>query len=164
MPERIRGPVKNPAVVAGRDGAARGTPRYALRTLDKLSESFQKRRERSQWAGERSGTVLKRPETGRNRVNALVFISGSRSYVDLPMSGVHSESPRFGVVGTNALARLGALAESSVRAVAFWAAVVFPLAYLPLLRGGVAASELLPFLALLAANLLALTVGHDYRR
>lgn len=75
-----------------------------------------------------------------------------------------SQSPRVGAPATNAFAHLSALSSKVVRTVAFWLAVVFPLAYLPLLRGGVASGELLPFLALLAGNVLALTLGHDYGR
>lgn len=80
------------------------------------------------------------------------------------MSGAHSRSPRFDSLTTTTFAQLSELASRSVRALAFWLAVVFPLAYLPLLRGGVGSGELLPFLAILAGNVLALTLGHDYAR
>jgi hypothetical protein len=80
------------------------------------------------------------------------------------MSGAHSESPRLPGVGTNPLASIANLATTAVQAVAFWLAVVLPLAYLPLVAGGVTASELVPFAALLAVNVVALTVGHDHRR
>ncbi|WP_142857185.1 hypothetical protein [Salinigranum halophilum] len=80
------------------------------------------------------------------------------------MSGAHSQSPRFATLTTSTLARLPVLASKTVRALAFWLAVVFPVAYLPLLSGGVGPGELLPFIAVLAGNVLALTVGHDYAR
>jgi hypothetical protein len=56
------------------------------------------------------------------------------------------------------------MVTTAVRAAAFWLAVALPVAYLPLLAGGVAGNELVPFVALLATNLLALTLGHDYAR
>jgi hypothetical protein len=65
---------------------------------------------------------------------------------------------------TDAVAHLSALSSKVVRTLAFWLAVVFPLAYLPLLRGGFTSGELLPFLAILAGNVFALTLGHDYGR
>jgi uncharacterized RDD family membrane protein YckC len=80
------------------------------------------------------------------------------------MSGAHSQSPRLRRVGTKALQTLLDRVAQAVRAVAFWAAVVLPLAYLPLLGGGIAGGESVPFLALLATNVLALTLGHDYAR
>jgi uncharacterized RDD family membrane protein YckC len=80
------------------------------------------------------------------------------------MSGAHPDSPRLRRVGTNALASLSSAATTTVRAVAFWVAVVLPLAYLPLLADGVGGGELVPFGVLLAANLVALAVGHDYAR
>jgi hypothetical protein len=80
------------------------------------------------------------------------------------MSGAHSQSPRLSRVGTNTLATLAERTAAAVRAVAFWLAVVLPVAYLPLVADGVAGSELVPFVTLLAANVVALTVGHDHRR
>jgi hypothetical protein len=80
------------------------------------------------------------------------------------MSGAHSRLPRLSVPDVSPLAQLSALLTTTVQCVAFWLAVVFPLAYLPLLGDGVAASELLPFTALLAGHVLALTIGHDYAR
>jgi hypothetical protein len=82
------------------------------------------------------------------------------------MSGAHSQtqSPRLGSLPASALANLSTLASKTARALAFWLAVVFPLAYLPLLPGGIGSGELLPFLALLAGNVLALTLGHDHAR
>jgi hypothetical protein len=46
--------------------------------------------------------------------------------------------------------------------VAFWTAVVLPLAYLPLLSSPVDDTELLVFVALVAVNVVCLLVGHDY--
>ena len=50
-----------------------------------------------------------------------------------------------------------------VRFVAFWIAVALPFLYLPLLVGGLRGSGPTVFAALLAANLVALVVGHGYR-
>jgi hypothetical protein len=66
---------------------------------------------------------------------------------------------RRGIGAASAFARLGL---RSVEAVTFWAAVLLPFAYLPLLVGGLNDGELLVFAALVAANALALVVGHDY--
>ncbi|MFC5277597.1 hypothetical protein ACFPM1_02265 [Halorubrum rubrum] len=57
------------------------------------------------------------------------------------------------------------LAERMVRAVraaAFWAAIVLPIGYPFLLHAGLDGTNGLRFVALLAANALALAVGHDY--
>ncbi|MEF8843125.1 MAG: hypothetical protein V5A62_16120 [Haloarculaceae archaeon] len=62
-------------------------------------------------------------------------------------------------------ARVGSTAIKPVRALAFWLAVALPFAYLPMLASGFGSEpELLTFLALIAANAVALLVGHDYRR
>ncbi|SFR68517.1 hypothetical protein [Halogeometricum limi] len=52
----------------------------------------------------------------------------------------------------------------SAETVTFWAAILLPLTYLPLLHGGLAADESLHFAALLACNLFALVAGHGYGR
>jgi hypothetical protein len=80
------------------------------------------------------------------------------------MSGSHSQSPRFRLPEISPLARLSTIVTTTVETVAFWLSIVFPLTYLPLLGDGVAAGELLPFVALLAGHCLALTLGHDYGR
>jgi membrane protein required for beta-lactamase induction len=49
-----------------------------------------------------------------------------------------------------------------VRRVAFWAAIALPMAYLPLLVGGLQGIEITLFLALLALNVVAVTIGHGY--
>ncbi|ELZ08774.1 hypothetical protein NP511_14360 [Natrinema thermotolerans] len=52
-----------------------------------------------------------------------------------------------------------------IRAVGFWAAIVLPAAYLPLLATGLSSAlEGGLFLGLLAGNLLSLYVGHAHRR
>ncbi|ARS91233.1 hypothetical protein [Natrarchaeobaculum aegyptiacum] len=56
------------------------------------------------------------------------------------------------------------LAES-IRKTSFWAAIVLPVCYLPLLAVGLGSRlESTAFLLLLGCNLLALYVGHSYRR
>lgn len=51
-----------------------------------------------------------------------------------------------------------------VQAVAFWLAIALPLAYLPALAGGFETTSVRVFAALLAANAVALVVGHGYNR
>jgi hypothetical protein len=64
-----------------------------------------------------------------------------------------------------AATRLGSTAVRPVRALAFWLAVVLPFAYLSLLVGGIGTdSELFTFAGLVAANAVALLVGHDHHR
>lgn len=56
------------------------------------------------------------------------------------------------------------LAES-IRKTSFWAAIVLPVCYVPLLAFGLGSRlESTAFLFLLGCNLLALYVGHSYRR
>ncbi|GAA0521220.1 hypothetical protein SAMN04488066_12018 [Halorubrum aquaticum] len=49
-----------------------------------------------------------------------------------------------------------------VRAAAFWAAIVLPIGYPFLLSAGLDGTNGLYFVGLLAANAVALAVGHDY--
>lgn len=52
-----------------------------------------------------------------------------------------------------------------VRAIAFWLAIALPFLYLPLLVGGFEArAEMFAFAGLVVLNLVALVVGHEYRR
>jgi hypothetical protein len=52
---------------------------------------------------------------------------------------------------------------SSIRATAFWIAIVLPFLYLPLLVAGLNGSATTTaFIALLLANVLALFVGHSH--
>ncbi|XVH32100.1 hypothetical protein ACNS7O_02650 [Haloferacaceae archaeon DSL9] len=50
------------------------------------------------------------------------------------------------------------------RALAFWVAVTLPVGYLPLLAIDRIDLPMTVFLALLALNILALILGHDYGR
>lgn len=64
-----------------------------------------------------------------------------------------------------ALALLGSVLAWSIRATAFWLAVVLPFLHLPLLLGGLDGNaEQLVFAGLLALNVVALVVGHEYRQ
>ncbi|WP_435065587.1 hypothetical protein [Halobaculum sp. EA56] len=49
-----------------------------------------------------------------------------------------------------------------VRALAFYAAIVLPFVYLPLLAGGVSTDGLVVIVGLLLANAAALVLGHDH--
>ena len=61
------------------------------------------------------------------------------------------------------VARRGTLAlGASVRRVSFWAAILLPLVYLPLLSGGLGPQTGQLVIGLLALNLIALFVGHSH--
>ncbi|AGB39243.1 hypothetical protein [Natronococcus occultus] len=63
------------------------------------------------------------------------------------------------------LDRLVPTLADSIRRASFWTAIVLPFLYVPLLATGLStASETATFLALLGVNLVALYVGHAYRR
>lgn len=62
------------------------------------------------------------------------------------------------IVSEHALDRLA----TPVQFVGFWSAVLLPLALFPMLLSGVASEHLVPFTALVAANVIALVVGRDY--
>jgi VIT1/CCC1 family predicted Fe2+/Mn2+ transporter len=49
-----------------------------------------------------------------------------------------------------------------IRFLSFWAAVLLPLVYLPLVHNGLTGGETTVLAVLLAANAVALVVGHDY--
>jgi hypothetical protein len=53
-------------------------------------------------------------------------------------------------------------AARNLRGVSFWAAIVLPISYLPLLSGGLTGGETLLFVALIAINAGAFVLGHDY--
>lgn len=48
--------------------------------------------------------------------------------------------------------------------VAFWAAILLPLVYLPMLYGGLNGHQQATFVALLGANLLSFVVGHGHKK
>ena len=52
--------------------------------------------------------------------------------------------------------------RATVRGLSFWAAILLPLVYLPLLSSGLGSQTGFIFLGLLAVNLLALFVGHNH--
>lgn len=63
------------------------------------------------------------------------------------------------------LERLVPAFARSLRVASFWTAIVLPFLYVPLLVTGLSeANETIAFLGLLGLNLLALYVGHPYRR
>lgn len=61
-------------------------------------------------------------------------------------------------------ATFAGVVSQSVRALAFWAATLLPLSYLPLLATGVAAERPLGFAGLLCVNTVAFVVGHAHNR
>lgn len=63
------------------------------------------------------------------------------------------------------LERTVPLAAAPIRRIGFWAAIVLPFCYVPLLAYGLTSWPLLAaFLALVAVNLVALYVGHGHGR
>jgi len=50
----------------------------------------------------------------------------------------------------------------NLRAASFWAAIVLPVTYLPLLAGGLTGVEALLFVALVTVNAGAFVLGHDH--
>lgn len=67
------------------------------------------------------------------------------------------------------LSRVGRVVSETIRttlrnfrAASFWAAIVLPVAYLPLLAGGLTGGDVLLFTALVAVNVGAFVLGHDY--
>jgi len=69
----------------------------------------------------------------------------------------------------DSLARAASTAAETVRTAlrnlriaSFWAAIVLPVTYLPLLAGGLTSSEALLFAALVAVNAGAFVLGHDH--
>ncbi|WP_115865239.1 hypothetical protein [Halorussus litoreus] len=55
-------------------------------------------------------------------------------------------------------------ATNQFRFAGFWSAVLLPLAYVPMLIGGVAGSQPSLVAALMALHAAALVAGHDYRK
>ncbi|SFG77163.1 hypothetical protein SAMN04488063_2887 [Halopelagius inordinatus] len=78
------------------------------------------------------------------------------------VSSQHNETPLRRSIGVASTAAKMGL--RSMEAVTFWAAVLLPFAYLPLLLGGLGEGEQLVFTAFVAANVFALVVGHDHGR
>lgn len=79
--------------------------------------------------------------------------------MDVPRSSVPTPPNR------DALAPLGGVLTWSIRATAFWLAIVLPFLYLPLSLGGLdGRPERVAFVGLLVLNVVALVVGHEYRR
>jgi hypothetical protein len=68
------------------------------------------------------------------------------------------------VVQSQTLQQGARLVAAPLRFVGFWAAVALPFLYVPLLLGGLQGPETLAFGLLLAANALALVVGHGHRQ
>lgn len=54
--------------------------------------------------------------------------------------------------------------NSQTQAAAFWASIALPALYLPLLWTGLSSGEVVLFLALVGVNVVALILGHDYKR
>lgn len=68
------------------------------------------------------------------------------------------------VVQSESLQHGARLVAAPLQFVGFWAAVALPFLYLPLLIRGLEGQETLAFGLLLAANALALVIGHSHRQ
>lgn len=68
------------------------------------------------------------------------------------------------VFGNATLDRVSTVITPPLRFLGFWAAVILPFLYLPLLYGGLDSQRATVFVALVLANALALVVGHGYRQ
>lgn len=64
--------------------------------------------------------------------------------------------------GRHAPRQVRRLTAGGIRAVAFWAAVLLPLAYLPALHVGLVESRPGLFMALLLTNVVCAVVGHEH--
>lgn len=77
----------------------------------------------------------------------------------------HAEASEESTTGTQRIRRLRSLGSTTAEAVGFWVAVVLPIPTVLLLGFGVGTlAELGTVASLLAVNLLAFYIGHDYSR
>lgn len=77
---------------------------------------------------------------------------------------IRTESRFRGLVGIATLDQLKQFLAVPVRFVSFWAAVTLPFLYVPLLWSGTSPERVVVFVGLLLLNVVALVVGHGYRR
>ncbi|MFC7129415.1 hypothetical protein [Haloferax chudinovii] len=75
------------------------------------------------------------------------------------MSGIPSTNDSIALDFASAVGRL---AYAPFETVAFWSAVALPLAYLPVLSGGLSSGELPIFAGLIAFHAVALVLGRDH--
>jgi len=80
----------------------------------------------------------------------------------MPPSTGQSNSTRLGESLSGTVSSLSTGAATPLRAVGFYAAIALPFVYLPLLADGVGPADAPIVGALLAANALALVVGHGH--
>lgn len=87
-------------------------------------------------------------------------MSNAPSTLDTHRSTGSTDGPTTALL--DAARSLRDAAADRFRFAGFWSAVLLPLAYVPMLAGGVAGSQPSLFGALLAAHAVALVAGHDY--
>lgn len=81
------------------------------------------------------------------------------------MSNSSANEPRSALDRAGVVLRSGRTVLAPIRTVAFWTAVALPFLYLPLLATGLEeTTTTAAFVTLLAANAVALLVGHSHRR
>lgn len=97
------------------------------------------------------------PGDGSSLISPSV-IDGSQETVTECVSAARHRLPsipRNGIVAV----------QQPARAIAFWSAIALPFLHLGLLINGLSTpAEIVVFMGLLAVNLVALYVGHSYRR
>jgi hypothetical protein len=76
------------------------------------------------------------------------------------MSSAHSE--RFRSAHRKVRDEPLSVLYTPVQFAGFWTAVLLPFVTAPMLATGLASEHMVPFVALVAANLVALVVGRDY--
>ncbi|RLM57494.1 hypothetical protein DVK02_06940 [Halobellus sp. Atlit-31R] len=64
--------------------------------------------------------------------------------------------------GTDAITAVARAGRRSTETVSFWAAIVLPVTYLPLVVGGLTGGESILFVWLVALNALAFVFGHGH--
>ncbi|MFC4247035.1 hypothetical protein ACFOZ7_08490 [Natribaculum luteum] len=90
---------------------------------------------------------------------------GSPTTHDRPTSSVREASSDPKQSDQGRLERVSPALAKPVRMTSFWTAIVLPFLHVPLLATGLSnAAETFTFVGLLALNLVALYVGHSYRR
>ena len=78
------------------------------------------------------------------------------------MSNSNAHTPPVNV--SEVLQRGVELLAQPVRFVGFWLSVALPLAYLPLLVGGLTGAQMVTFASLIGLHVLALFAGRNYAR
>jgi hypothetical protein len=91
----------------------------------------------------------------------MVYSDGDQQMKNLTPN--HGQNTSVETDSATNLARQGVEGlRATVQGVSFWAAILLPLVYLPLLSGGLGPQTGYIVIGLLALNLIALFVGHSH--